>query len=867
MKNIILLSLFICTILFLSGCEKATPQNQLEMIAIQIENKQYSIATIELKNVLKESPQNATARALLARTYMEQGLFINAEKEWEEALSSGYDINKGIMPLINTLYSTANYEQVISLWKQHHTFLTTKIKTDVAAIVSLALLQSEGADSSKELITKAIVWAKEDSSKSSASFITSLNKIYQRQISLTEQTNLLEDACKNTPNNWVICSLSANTLFSNKQYNKAAIILESLVVSLPFYYQSSILLADIYVKLGRVDEADFYINKLLKLFPNQPKVNQLKALQSIKKEHYQDAIKHIDIAILNGYNTNDVKFIAGLSHYYLSNYEQSLSYLNALKHNLPNNIFVNKLVIAAQLKLGNTTTVFSELNRIDLDKENIQMIAVAGIELLKSGAKKESKELLDKIDSTTIADATLRANLGLTKLANGNVSGVDDIEYLVNDLEEKNAERSSQNKGRYLFVSSLISTNQLKRAEDKINQWISKEPNEIGNYLLLGEVTKLKKPFQIDKVNDVYDNILTLDEDNLEANLYFAELALENKDFMRAKLFYDKAISLKITNLKAIQGYFFSSKQLGNEEVALNIIEVKLSNYKTYPLYGLLLAQVNLLANKPLRTIEILSEIVFSTKEEQNTQNFLLGDAFLQQVDYQNALKHYNRIEASGAPNFNVLSKQLFIYEHISKVPEALLLLSKLNQRHPDNLMLGLLQAYYQTLTNNADDALTFINSLSDNQQKELFSMKIKGMALHKQQKFSLALPYLTKAYNESQESRTASQLFDCLLKLNKENKAAEMVIKHLKQFPKDAATRFLYAGYLSNIDRLEAIEQLRKVIAVQNNNIVALNNIAWYLYKEGKIEQAVSYIETAKKIAPNSAFILDTYKEILSGL
>jgi putative PEP-CTERM system TPR-repeat lipoprotein len=867
MKNTILLSILICTTLLLVGCEKTTPQYQLQIISSKIDNSQYSIATIELKNFLKEAPQNATARSLLARVYMEQGLFIHAAKEWEKALSTGYDVNKGIIPLINSLYSTADYEQIILLWKKYNTSLSIKNKANAAAIVSLALLQSEDVNASKVLISKAVIWAKEDSPQSSISFISSLDKIYQRKLSISEQTNLLSKACENTPTNWVICSLSANTLYSNKQYERASAILEDLIISLPFYYQSSILLAEIYVKQGKVDDADFYISKLLKLFPEQPKVNQLKAIQLIKKEQYEKAIKHIDIAILNGYNTNDVKFIAGLTHYYLTNYEQALSYLNALKHNLPNNIFVNKLIIAAQLKLGNTTTVLTELNHIDLDKENIQMIAAAGIELLKSGAKNESKELLARIDSTVITNATLRANLGLTKLANGNISGVDDIEYLVNDLEARNTDMLNQNKGRYLFISSLISTNQLERAEDKIQEWISKEPNEDGNYLLLGEVIKLKQPFQRNKINDVYTQILKINPENLDANIYFAELALEKKDYNSAKLFYDKAMSLTQTNLKTVQGYFITSKQLGNEKVALNIIEEKLSDYKSNPQYGLLLAQINLLANKHSRTIKILNEITFTNKENKNTKNLILGDVLLQQGNYKSALKHFNLIEYPGIPNFNVLSKKLYIYERINKITDALLLLSKLNQRHPDNLMLGLLQAYYQALTNNPDDALVFINSLSNSQKEEHFTFKIKGMALHKLGKFSLALPYLKKTYIESKESRTASQLFDCLLKLSKENEAIDMVIKHLKQFPKDAATRFLYAGYLSTIDRLGAIEQLRKVIAVQDSNIVALNNIAWYLYKEGKTEQAVSYIETAKKIAPTSAFIIDTYKKITAGL
>ena len=214
----------------------------------------------------------------------------------------------------------------------------------------------------------------------------------------TQQIADLVQACEQFPNNWIICTLSANAQIVNGHIEEATKTLEQLVTLLPYHYRPMIILAESYIKLNNKDKASFYLNKLLQLFPKQAYINQLMAMYNLQNANFEVALTHINIAISQGLNTSQTKLIAGLANYQLESYEQALSSFSSLRSNFPNNDYITKMIVATQLKLSNPEAVYNELSGIELTESNTRMIAMASLELLKAGAKKESTQLLNKVD-------------------------------------------------------------------------------------------------------------------------------------------------------------------------------------------------------------------------------------------------------------------------------------------------------------------------------------------------------------------------------------------------------------------------------------------------------------------------------------
>ena len=85
-------------------------------------------------------------------------------------------------------------------------------------------------------------------------------------------------------------------------------------------------------------------------------------------------------------------------------------------------------------------------------------------------------------------------------------------------------------------------------------------------------------------------------------------------------------------------------------------------------------------------------------------------------------------------------------------------------------------------------------------------------------------------------------------------------VAKH----PQDTATRMVLADlYVAEKRDASAVAQYEAVVDADARNVVALNNLAWYLRKTDP-KRALAYAKRASKIAPDAAPVLDTLALVL---
>jgi cellulose synthase operon protein C len=861
MKNLTL-SITIAILILTASCSKKSIDERTNDVDALFKEGKYQLALVESKSILQEDLTNVRARKLLAHSYLEQGLFENAESEFYKALEYKADPNTVITPLIESLYGSYDFLGIINTWDKYNKELSVIEKAKASAITSLALLQERGLEEGRKLIQKSVSWGEEVKNHDTLLISKTISSLYQDNSTKLSRTEDLTTACEAQPKHWIICLLSANTLAANQKYIRSSIKLEELITKKPFYYQPILTLAENYIKLDEKDKADFYLNKMLKLFPKQLKINQLKALQLIKNKQFAEAIPFINIANASNIKNNELQLISGLTHYQLGNFEQAASYLTSLYKELPNNLYVKKLLVATELKLGNNLSVYNHIKADDAS-DNIEMIAEVGIELLKSGEIEKSEALLNKINTKEINDLNLLKQIGISKIILGDQTGIEDLASIVNTLEKYDSTTEELGKGKFLYISSLLSTDQSDKAKKETQSWIDESPESIENYLLLAAIEKRSSPKDTKLIETLYQKVYDLDNNNLDANIYLAEKAISSKDYETALSFYKNAMSVNNTNFKVVLGLYNASKFLGQEKQAIESIEIKLSSNKRDPKYVLLLAQLYLTANTPLKAINHLKDVTFSDIKAKNTKNLLIGDANLALGNYQEAVTSYNSVEMIRQINLNVVSKKLIAQEKLGKLAQAVEDLTALSGRFPENQIVKLLLANYQVLTNQPNLALEYLSTLTAEQQAIPLSIKIKGMALHRKEQFDDAYDYLKKSYQDNNDPLVATMLYDTSIKLNHEAAATTFMEKHLLVNPDDYRSRFLFASNLAKTDTSKAIPHLKIVVEQQRNNIIALNNLAWYLYEKNSLKEAKDYIERAIKLAPNVKFIMETSDSI----
>ena len=83
----------------ISGCsQEPNTAEYIKSGQTYLEKKEWKSAIIEFKNAVKQTPENAKARALLGQTYLETQSAYAAVKELEQAINFGYDRSELSVP-------------------------------------------------------------------------------------------------------------------------------------------------------------------------------------------------------------------------------------------------------------------------------------------------------------------------------------------------------------------------------------------------------------------------------------------------------------------------------------------------------------------------------------------------------------------------------------------------------------------------------------------------------------------------------------------------------------------------------------------------------------------------------------------------
>jgi Tfp pilus assembly protein PilF len=114
-------------------------------------------------------------------------------------------------------------------------------------------------------------------------------------------------------------------------------------------------------------------------------------------------------------------------------------------------------------------------------------------------------------------------------------------------------------------------------------------------------------------------------------------------------------------------------------------------------------------------------------------------------------------------------------------------------------------------------------------------------------------------AYGKAASAALAKKLYYARLQLGKTESAHEALRQWLVAHPEDVDTRGLLAQALQTSgEQPKAIEEYRKLLDYDADNVTALNNLAW-LYQEENNPEGVRYAERAYQLVPDRPEVIDT--------
>jgi putative PEP-CTERM system TPR-repeat lipoprotein len=813
-------------------------------------------SVIELKNALQKDPQNAGARLALGQAFVDLGDAASAEIELRRALELGAESDRAKLLLGETRILQGRFDLVL------RDFPVAESAPPAAKAASLALRGRAHMALGQRVQAEEAFKAALSLDEKSVDALLGLARLSFAIGNATAGKEFLGRAAAAAPEDVKVLALQGDTALAAKDFGGAENHFKQIlklrkddVAAL----NAQLGVARAQIAAGKVKDAAARLTQILKIAPNDPMTNYLRALAAYQGKEYQLAKTHSEIVLRNSPNHRPSLFLAGGANYALGQYEQAYSHLNAYLAAVPNNVEARKLLAATQMRMGQASKAIGTLQSVAEKPEaaDSQVLAMIGAASSQAGDNRSALRYLEKAVAKEPENPQLRTRLGAAQVALGNVE--DGMEEL-----EKAAELDPDGKADIALILAHLRVKEYEKALEAAKKLQEKQPKNPNGWTLAGMA-------EIGRGNDAaakaaFQHALQIKPDDRNATKNLAALAVGANDFDQARKVYDEFLRQHPGDVETLVLYSQLEARAGRPKEGLGRLEeaVRLNPESEYA--RITLARVYLLAGDPAKALSAAQPVQQKNPLEPAVLE-LVGRAQLASGQTEISIGTFrdlvnvrpespeahlylaNAYEAAGridqavtqtetALRFAKDSPQVrFQYARLlaraGKVDRAAPMLQELKASFPNDPGIADLEGALALATNKPADAVTAYGRLLGMQENNFNLLK------------------LARAQNAAGQAAAAS----------------ETINQWLARFPEDLVVRTALADSLLGRQQFaEAANEYQRILKGTPDSVVTLNNLAWSLAKAGKPAEAVPHAERAATLAPNAPAVLDTYGVVLTS-
>jgi len=165
------------------------------------------------------------------------------------------------------------------------------------------------------------------------------------------------------------------------------------------------------------------------------------------------------------------------------------------------------------------------------------------------------------------------------------------------------------------------------------------------------------------------------------------------------------------------------------------------------------------------------------------------------------------------------------------------------------------------------DDALKIARRVQQKFPAQALGFMLEGEIEQSQNRLEQAAAAFHNALGKSNPAQAPAQYHYVLTKAKKEAEAAKFVESWTKDHPRDALfLLYLSDQALTRQDFAGAEKRLQQLLTLRPDYPIALNNLAWAYFKQGKFAPALVEAEKATKAAPGQPALMDTLATVLGA-
>lgn len=831
--------------LLLSACGGDSPEGLIASSKAYLAKNDTKAAVIQLKNALQQNPKLSDARFLLGSALLESGDIAGAEVELRKALELKHPADEVVPVLARTLLSGGKAKKLLE------EFGKTKLSAGepLAALnTSLAAANASlgNRDAAKELLAEALATQPDYLPARLADVrATASNN------DLPGARSKIDALLLKNPSNPEALLIKGSLLSIDGDASGALAEYRKAIEAKPTYLAAHSALITSLLLANKLDDAANQLEALKKVAPKHPQTMYFDAQVNYQRKEFKAARESAQQLLRFSPNNPLALQVAGAIEYQLRSYLQAETYLGKALQISPGLVLARRLLIASHLRAGQPDKALDVLQPVlgSIDKDSA-LLALAGEAYLQHGDPNKAAEYLEKASKLEPDNAAKKTSLAMAHLAQGN------SENALQELEQI----SVSDKGitaDLALVAAYLRSNQLEKALKAIDSIEKKQPDNPATYNLRARALLAKN--DVGGARKSFEKALSINPTFFPAAASLASLDLVDKKPDEARKRFETLLAADPKNTQALLALAGMKAANGGtpEEVTsaigkaisaspseigprLALIQYYLKNKDTKKALGA--------ANEAAASIPDKPEILDALGRTQQ----LSGDLNQAQITYG---KLSSLQPASPLPLLRLAEVQ---FANKNK-DEGVKSLKKALEIKPDNLDAQRALLLVALENKNQGNALDIARTIQKQRPKEAVGYVLESDIHAYSKAWPNAISSLRNGLKQIPSTELAIKLHTYLRSSGNAADAEQVAASWIKDHPKDVGFQ-MYLGDFATSQKnyAKAVSHYQIALALQPNNALILNNLAWSS-SQINAPKALEYAEKANQLAPNQPAFMDT--------
>lgn len=805
-----------------------------------------SKAVIELKNALQEEPNNGEARLLLGKTYLTLGQPAEAEKELRHARAAGVDRKRYLPELGEAYLAQGKGQEVLDELKPVESD-PPELAARIHTLRARALLgqKNRREDARAELQKAEALDPRQSDLELAWAGLAVRDKDENAALSHVEKALAID------PNNARAWVLKGDLLRRKGETEGALEAFEKATKADPNLPTGWLGKAAVELALGKPDAAEKTLETLDRYRPNLLYRQYLGAIIAFQRKQY-DKVQNLMVPIMRaqpGYLQSE--FILGMTDFLQGHYERANFNLENFLKTHPQHVGARKLAAVVDLKLGNPKQAIERLEPMQgtLAKD-AQLFSLLGAAYLQAGDANKANEFLQRATELAPDAENIKTQLALGHLAAGDTAGGVSI------LEHVAAGDTNVGVAGLVLARVYLRDKEYDKALEAGREMAKKQPDNPFPDNLIG-LAWLGKGDR-EKARQAFEQALRIKPDFVPARLNLANLDMAADKFDEARQHLMEVLKVSPKDEGAMLRLARLAEKQGKADEALTWVQKAFETSPGAVRSGVMLANYYLRKGEPLKALPVARTMVDNNPDNPAALE-MLALAQIATKDLRSAIANYEKL-VRLKPNAAAYARLGQLYLQQKDFDAARKAYAKSLELSPQNLSAMVGMAVLELTSGDLGKASERVTALRKAHPDAAVSYQLEGDILRNQKRFKEAASAYAEAYGRAPSPPLGLLVYQ-MRKQAGDATALKWLEQGIQKFPDSAELHMILAGeHLAAGRFAEATGEYEKVLALNPDNPVVLNNLAWLYQQQGDLKRALELGAKAKALAPKKPEILDTY-------